>query len=121
MIFTTSEGLLKIISEVSPEIMKGHLEEFLIEILLKSETFGEDFFASNIWFARLRICDLSINHKHISNKFVKLSNSFEMFFSNSSGYGSYGSYNSSGNGISGNSYDNNTSSAFSLSKIYNFN
>jgi len=44
-----------------------------------------------------------------------------MFFSNSSGYGSYGSYNSSGNGISGNSYDNNTSSAFSLSKIYNFN
>ncbi len=121
MIFTTSEGLLKIISEVSPEIMKGHLEEFLIEILLKSETFGEDFFASNIWFARLRICDLSINHEHISNEFVKLSNFFEMFFDNSSGYSGCDDCNSSSNSIGDSSHDDSISSVLSLSKIYNFN
>ena len=114
MILTSSISSGSVMSEVPFEIMEGHPEELLIEILLKPDVSGEDIFASNIWFARLRICGRSTNHEHTSNEFVKLSNSFGMLF----GGGICGGSGSGGGGAGG---DDGTSSTLSLSKIYNFN
>jgi hypothetical protein len=100
----SSEGSLGTMSEVPPEIMEGHPEELPIEILLKPEVSGGDFFASNIWFASLRISGLSTSHEHTSNEFLQSSKSFGIFLGSGGGGGSGGA-----------------SSTLSLSKIYNFN
>lgn len=96
----SSEGSLRTMSEVPPEIMEGHPEE----LLLKPEVSGGDFFASNIWFASLRISGLSTSHEHTSNEFLQSSKSFGIFLGSGGGGGSGGA-----------------SSTLSLSKIYNFN
>jgi len=48
MILIVSKELLKLMSEVFFKIIKGHPEELLIGILLKSEISDKNFFTFNI-------------------------------------------------------------------------
>ena len=95
-------------SETPPKLT----EELLIETLSETSkmvgvTFGVDFLASSIWFAKCRMWGHSTSHVQISNVFVKFSSCSGTFLG------------SGGGGDGGDSDDGGNGGAFLLDKLTN--